>query len=79
MVRLSYNIYGFSGKVSNATINFSKKFSIKNLTTEIKHGSEVKNNGFQVVVSKGLLFDIDLSGSTINLKREENQTQIKTL
>ena len=29
--------YGFSGKISNATINLTKDFSIKNLTTDIKN------------------------------------------
>ena len=32
--------YGFSGKVSNASINLTKEFSIKNLTTEINHVKE---------------------------------------
>ena len=29
--------YSFSGKISDATINLTKEFSIKNLTTEINH------------------------------------------
>ena len=29
--------YGFTGKVSDASINLTKEFTIKNLTTEIKH------------------------------------------
>ena len=71
--------YEFSGKVSNASINLTKKFSIKNLTTEISYGKGVKNNGFIVIIKKGSLFDLELAGSTINLKREENETKIKSL
>ena len=71
--------YEFSGKVSNASINLTKKFSIKNLTTEISYGKGVENNGFIAIIKKGSLFDLELAGSTINLKREENETKIKSL
>jgi len=71
--------YEFSGKVSNASINLTKKFSIKNLTTEISLGKGVENNGFIAIIKKGSLFDLELAGSTINLKREENETKIKSL
>ncbi len=71
--------YGFSGKVSDALINLTRKFSIRNLTTEIYHGKEVENNGFLAIIKKGSLFDIELAGSTINLKSEENETKIKSL
>ena len=71
--------YEFSGKVSDASINLTKKFSIKNLTTEISYGKGVENNGFIVIIKKGSLFDLELAGSTINLKREENETKIKSL
>ena len=33
--------YGFSGQISDASINFTKKYSINNLTSEISHS---KNN-----------------------------------
>ena len=36
--------YGFSGKVSNALINLTKEFSIKNLTTEISHVKNIDSN-----------------------------------
>ena len=71
--------YEFSGKVSDASINLTKKFSIKNLTTEISLGKGVENNGFIAIIKKGSLFDLELAGSTINLKREENETKIKSL
>ena len=71
--------YGFSGKVSDASINFTKEFSIKNLTTEINQVKEFENNGFIAIIRNGSLFDLELAGSTINLKREENETKIKSL
>jgi len=71
--------YGFSGKISDASINLTKKFVIRNLNTEIKHGKEVENNGFLVIIEKGSLFDLELAGSTINLNHEENETKIKSL
>ena len=37
--------YGFSGKVSDALINLTKEFSIKDLTTEIKNINRNENNG----------------------------------
>ena len=71
--------YGFSGKVKDATINLTREFSIKNLTTEINHGKSDKQDGFTATIKKGLLFDLDLSGSTINFKDTENVKKIETL
>ena len=63
--------YGFFGKISDASINLTKEFSIRNLTTEINHDRDVENGGFTAIIKKGFLFDLELSGSTINLKREK--------
>ena len=71
--------YKFSGKVSDASINLTKKFSIRNLTTEINHGKGVENEGFIAIITKGSLFDLELADSIINLNREENETKIKSL
>jgi len=71
--------YGFSVLVSDASINLTKKFPIRNLTTKINYGKEVENNGFLAIIEKGSLFDLELAGSTINLKREGNETKIKSL
>ena len=70
--------YGFSGQISDASINFTKEFSIKNLTTEINQVKEFENNGFIATIKKGSIFDLELADSTINLKREENETKIKS-
>jgi len=71
--------YGFSGRIIDASINIRKDFNIKNLTTEIGYGDEVKNGGFEAIIKKGSLFDLNLENSKINLKREKNKTQIKSL
>lgn len=71
--------YGFSGKVSDASINLTKKFSIKNLTTEINRAKEDENKGFIAKIKKGSLYDLEIAGSTINLKSEENEIKIKSL
>ena len=71
--------YGFSGKVSNATINLTKEFSIKNLTTEIDHVKDVDGDGFRVTIKKGSIYDLELVGSTINLKRDDNEIEVKSL
>ena len=45
--------YGFSGKLSDAQINLTKEFSIKNLTTEIIHKKNKENNNFEIIFNKG--------------------------
>ena len=71
--------YGFSGKISNATINLTKKFSIKNLTSEIYHRKKPNDLGVTIVINKGSIYDLLLQGTTINLEREENKINIQTL
>ena len=60
--------YGFSGRIIDASINIRKDFNIKNLTTEIGYGDEVKNGGFEAIIKKGSLFDLNLESSKINFK-----------
>jgi len=71
--------YGFSGKVSDASINLTKEFSIKNLTTEIVHLKDLDSDVFKVIIKKGSIYDLELADSTINLRREKNVTKIKSL
>ena len=68
--------YGFSGKISDASINLTKEFSIKNLDTEINHTKIQNGDNFEVKIKKGSIFDLELADSQINLKRE--QGEIKT-
>ena len=71
--------YGFSGKVSDASINLTKEFSIKQLTTEINHVKDADADGFKITVKKGSIYNLELAGSTINLKRTRNETKVKSL
>jgi len=67
--------YGFSGKVTDATINLRKNVILKNLTTEIKN---YENEGYEIIIKRGSIFDLELSGSKINLKRKNKETKIKS-
>jgi len=71
--------YGFSGKVSDASINLTKEFSIKQLTTEIKHVKVADVDEFKITIEKGSIYNLELAGSTINLKRKRNETKVKSL
>ena len=44
--------YGFAGKISESQINLTKEFSIKNLTTEIKHKKEIEGNKFEITINQ---------------------------
>jgi len=70
--------YGFSGKISEASINFTKEFTIKNLTTEINHKKEKDGDVFVVTVKKGSFFDLDISKSVIHIKSGQNKRKFKT-
>ena len=67
--------YGFSGKILDASINLTKDFRIKKLTTEITHGKEEENNLFKILIIKGSLLNFELAGSSFNIKRKNNQIE----
>ena len=71
--------YGFSGKVSDATINLKKEFSITNLTTKITHTVTTNGNEFKLTIKKGSIYDLELEDSIINLNRSKNKTKIKSI
>jgi len=71
--------YGFSGKVIDASINFPKEFSLKNLTAQINFGNTNENGGFKAEIRNGSILDLQLAGSIINLNFDENVTKIKSL
>ena len=51
----------FLDKVSDASINLTKEFSIKNLyQLEINHGKGIENNEFIAIIKRVLLFDLEL-------------------
>ena len=71
--------YGFSGKVLNASINITKEFQIKNLTSEINHTKDKTANLFNITIKNGLLLDFNLVGTVFKLKRDNNETEVKSL
>lgn len=71
--------YGFSGKVSDATINLTKEFSIEKLTTEINHVKNVDSDEFKITIKKGFIYNLELADSIINLERKKNETKVKSL
>ena len=73
------NDYGFSGRILNASINITKEFQIKDLTTEIRHTKEDSANLFNIAIKKGSLLDFDLTESKFELKRDNNETEVKGL
>ena len=70
--------YGFSGKISDASINLTKELSIKNLTTEINHLGD-GNGGLEIKIEKGSVYDLILAGSIIKLNHRTNKTSIKSI
>jgi len=73
------NDYGFSGKILDASINLTKEFSIKNLTTEINHAKDVDVNLLNIIIKKGSLLGFELADSIIKLERKDDQIEVKSL
>ena len=73
------NNYGFSGRILDASINITKEFHIKNLTTEINHTRDNTANLFNITIKKGSLLDFELADSIFRLKRENSETDVKSL
>jgi len=71
--------YGFSGKVSDASINLTDKFSIKKLNTEINHTKIDNGDNFQLIIKKGSIYDLDLTDSKMNLERNKNGIKTQSL
>ena len=70
--------YGFSGKILGASINLTKEFSIKELTTDINHVKDIDGDKFKIAIKKGSIYNLELADSIINLKREKNKTKINS-
>ena len=70
--------YGFSGKVSEASINISKDFLIRDLTTEISNSKNINDDEFEISIKKGTLNNLELKDSVINLKRTNDKIKIES-
>ena len=71
--------YGFSGKISNASIKFTNEFYIENLTAKISHARGSEGEDFKFIVNEGFTNELELAESKIELKREKKLTSIKSL
>ena len=72
-------IYTFSGKISDALINLTDKFSIKNLTTTINHSRVDSNDRFKIKIEKGLVNKVDLANSIILFIRENDVIKFENI
>jgi len=70
--------YSFYGKITDATINFTKEFSITNLTTEINRAEKDQAKGFIAKVKKGNIFGLDLSETKFNYQKNGDVRNIFT-
>ena len=71
--------YTFSGKISDALINLTDKFSIKNLTTTINHSRVDSNDRFKIKIEKGLVNKVDLANSIILYIRENDVIKFENI
>ncbi len=71
--------YEFSGKISDASINLAKEFSIKNLTTKIENIKDNNSKNFEIIFEKGSINDLELADTIINIKRLKKETKIDSL
>ena len=70
------NNYSFKGKIIDASINLTKEIKIKNLTTEINH---TKESGVKIKIEKGLVYDLDLTRSTLNFQQKKDKYRVESL
>ena len=67
--------YEFLGKVSEASINLTKEFSIKNLTTKISYITRCRWGKYQATIEKGFIYDLELAGTEINIRNVKKMIQ----
>tara|TARA_B100001123_G_C15308458_1_gene1023515 strand:+ start:285 stop:2522 length:2238 start_codon:yes stop_codon:yes gene_type:complete len=71
--------YSFNGKISNASINLTKQFNIKNLTAEINNLNINDEKGINIILKKGSVYDLELADTIINLIRSKNEIKIDSV
>ena len=71
--------YEFLGKISEAEINLTKEFSIKDLTTEISNVFDEDVRSVKILIKKGNIYDVKLADSLVILKRYKNKINTKSL
>ena len=72
--------YEFSGKISDATIYLTKEYTIKDLTAQIYRDKNAENQGIDIIIKKGIFFDLEFANSQINIKpQQQQQTRITSI
>ena len=71
--------YGFSGKISDASINATKKVPIKKLTMNISHIRDLNDDIFELTINNGFVHDLNIRNSKINIKREKENFKVESL
>ncbi len=71
--------YSFSGKVLNASINLTKNFSVKNLTTKVNYEKDSKGGVIRTEIKKGSFFDLELENTTLLIKQTDRGNKINTI
>ena len=72
--------YTFSGKVIKADINFLNAYKLKNLNAKISYGksSQTKNDTLIIAIEEGLISNLKLLESFINVEFENDKKKIKS-
>jgi len=71
--------YSFSGKVLDASINLTKNFSVKNLTTKVNYEKDSEGGVIKTEIKKGSFFDLELENTTLLIKQTDTGNKINTI
>ena len=71
--------YSFSGKVLDASINLTKNFSVKNLTTKVNYEKNSEGGVIKTEIKKGSFFDLKLENTTLLIKQTDTGNKINTI
>ena len=72
--------YSFNGKVNKANINFLNAYKLQDLNAEISYGksSQGKSNTLSIAIKKGLISNLKLLESFINVEFEDGKKKINS-
>jgi hypothetical protein len=72
--------YTFKGKINKAYINFLNSYKLKDLNAEVAYGktSQATSASLKIIIKEGLISNLKLLESSINIKFEDNKKKIKS-
>ena len=73
--------YTFNGKINNAYINFLNSYKLEDLNAEVIYGKtpQTESDSLKVIIKKGLISNIKLLESSINIKFEGSKKKNKII